>query len=110
MESLGYEVLGAYGIPGRRYFRKENRGGIRTHNIHAFGAGSTEVERHLAFRDYMNAHPGDAQRYSELKRRLAAEHPQSMDGYMDGKDGFIKEMDRRAARWRASQTGEQPAA
>ena len=105
MESLGYEVMGEYGIPGRRYFRKENREGIRTHNIHAFAAGSAEVERHLAFRDYMIAHPGDAQRYSELKRRLAGEHPQSMDGYMDGKDGFIKEMDRRAAQWRTSQAG-----
>ncbi|MFL6211985.1 MAG: GrpB family protein [Pyrinomonadaceae bacterium] len=105
MESLGYEVMGEYGIPGRRYFRKDNQEGIRTHHIHAFEAGSAEVERHLAFRDYMIAHPGDAQRYSELKRRLAEEHPQSIDGYMDGKDGFIKEMDRRATQWQASQTG-----
>ena len=105
MESLGYEVMGEYGIPGRRYFRKDNQEGIRTHNIHAFEAGSAEAERHLAFRDYMIAHPGDAQRYSELKRKLAEEHPQSLDGYMDGKDGFIKEMDRRAARWRTSQAG-----
>jgi GrpB-like predicted nucleotidyltransferase (UPF0157 family) len=52
----------------------------------------------------MIAHPVDAQRYSELKRKLAEEHPQSMDGYMDGKDDFIKEIDRRAAQWRASQT------
>jgi len=105
MESLGYEVMGEYGIPGRRYFRKDNQEGVRTHNVHAFEAGSAEVERHLAFRDYMIAHPVEAQRYSELKRRLAEEHPQSMDGYMDGKDGFIKEMDRRAARWRTSQAG-----
>ncbi|HEV7892674.1 MAG TPA: GrpB family protein [Pyrinomonadaceae bacterium] len=104
MESLGYEVMGEYGIPGRRYFRKDNREGIRTHHIHAFEAGSAEVERHLSFRDYMLAHPVDAQRYSELKRKLAEEHAQSMDGYMDGKDDFIKEIDRRAAQWRASQT------
>lgn len=102
MESLGYEVMGEYGIPGRRYFRKDDREGVRTHHIHAFESGSAEVERHLAFRDYMTAHPLDAQRYSELKRKLAEENPQSMDGYMDGKDAFIKEMDRRAARWRAS--------
>jgi GrpB-like predicted nucleotidyltransferase (UPF0157 family) len=104
MESIGYEVMGEYGISGRRYFRKQIREGIRTHNIHAFEAGSAEVERHLAFRDYIIAHPEDAQRYSELKRKLADEHPQSIDGYMDGKDGFIKEMDRRAAHWRTSQT------
>ena len=103
MESLGYEVMGEYGINGRRYFRKDNREGIRTHHIHAFETGSAEIERHLTFRDYMIAHPAEAQRYSELKRKLAKEHTQSMDGYMDGKEGFIKEMDRRAARWRRSQ-------
>jgi GrpB-like predicted nucleotidyltransferase (UPF0157 family) len=105
MESLGYEVMGEFGIPGRRYFRRDNEEGVRTHNVHAFGAGSAEAERHLAFRDYMIAHPADAQRYSELKRKLAEEHPQSLDGYMDGKDGFVKEMDRRAARWRQSLAG-----
>jgi GrpB-like predicted nucleotidyltransferase (UPF0157 family) len=110
MESLGYEVMGEFGIPGRRYFRKDNREGLRTHQIHAFETGSAEAVRHLAFRDYMIAHPEDAQSYSELKRKLADEHPQSMDGYMDGKDNFIKEMDQRAARWRASQSGQQPAA
>lgn len=99
------QKMGEYGIPGRRYFRKHNQEGIRTHNIHTFEAGSAEVERHLAFRDYMIAHPGDARRYSELKMRLADEHPQSMDGYMDGKDGFIKEIDRMAAQWRTSQAG-----
>ena len=102
MGSIGYEVLGEYGISGRRSFRKDDERGVRTHQVHVFEAGSAEVVRHLAFRDYMIAHPGDAQKYSELKRRLAEEHPQNMDGYMDGKDGFIKEMDRRAARWRTS--------
>lgn len=109
MEALGYEVMGEYGIPGRRYFRKDDKEGIRTHHVHVFEAGSAEAGRHLAFRDYMIAHPLEAQRYSELKRKLAEEHSQSIDGYMDGKDGFIKEVDRRAARWRASQAGGQPA-
>jgi GrpB-like predicted nucleotidyltransferase (UPF0157 family) len=47
----------------------------------------------------MIAHPESAKAYSELKRRLADEHPDNPDGYMDGKDGFIKEMDVRAAAW-----------
>lgn len=102
MASEGYEVMGEYGIPGRRYFRKDDEAGVRTHHVHVFEAGSAEVVRHLAFRDYMLAHPSDAQEYSELKRGLAQQHPQDMDGYIDGKDGFIKEMDRRAALWRTS--------
>src|SRR5215204_6648714 len=71
MESLGYEVMGEYGIPGRRYFRKDDPAAIRTHNVHVFEAGSAEAERHLAFRDYMLAHPGVAHGYSELKRKKA---------------------------------------
>ena len=57
MESLGYEVMGEYGIPGRRYFRKNNQEGIRTYHIHVFVAGLAEAERHLAFRDYMIRSP-----------------------------------------------------
>ena len=103
MESLGYEVKGEFGIPGRRYFRKDNQAGIRTHQVHTFESGSAQVTRHLAFRNFLNAHPEEAQKYSELKRKLAAEHPQNMDGYISGKDDFIKEIDRRAAQWIALQ-------
>jgi GrpB-like predicted nucleotidyltransferase (UPF0157 family) len=104
MEALGYEAMGEFGIPGRRYFRKDNQEGIRTYQIHVFEAGSAQIDRHLAFRDYMIAHPEDARKYSELKRKLAKEHSQSIDGYMDGKDSFIKEIDRKALRWHPSQT------
>jgi GrpB-like predicted nucleotidyltransferase (UPF0157 family) len=97
MESLGYEVMGEFGIPGRRYFRKDGANGKRTHQIHVFQAGSPQVSRHLAFRDHMIAHPSDAEYYSRLKQRLAAQHPLDMDAYMDGKDGFIKEIDGKAA-------------
>lgn len=100
MEALGYKVMGEYGIPGRRYFRKDNEVGTRTHHVHTFEISSLEVERHLAFRDYLIAHPKDAQKYSELKRELAGKYPQNIDRYMDGKDGFIKEMDWLAAKWR----------
>jgi len=103
MESLGYEVMGEYGIPERRFFRKNNQAGVRTHHIHIFEVGSAQVKRHLAFRDYMIAHPEAAQQYSELKRELARENPQDIDGYMDGKDGFIKEIDQKAAQWSGTQ-------
>jgi GrpB-like predicted nucleotidyltransferase (UPF0157 family) len=100
MEALGYEVMREFGIPGRRYFRKDNEAGIRTHHVHTFETASLEIERHLAFRDYMIAHPEDAQKYSELKRELAKKlHINDIEGYMDGKDAFIKEMEKRAVEW-----------
>ena len=104
MEMLGYEAKGEVGILGRRYFRKNSPSGIRTHQVHAFAANSSEGERHLAFRDYMIAHPAEAQEYGELKRKLAREHPDDITAYSDGKEPFIKEHEARAIAWRSSQT------
>ena len=103
MESLGYEAMGEYGIPGRRYFRKNDSEGVRKFHVHTFARGSAEAVRHLAFRDYLLAHPSEAQKYSALKQTLAKKFPQNIDAYMDGKDGFIKETERRALVWRQGQ-------
>ena len=100
MEVLGYEALGEFGLVGRRYFRKENPPGIRTHHVHTFQVGSPEIERHLAFRDYLIAHPEDAQKYGELKLELAQKYPEDIEGYMDGKDEFVKEVEKKAIQWR----------
>ncbi|MDY6941328.1 MAG: GrpB family protein [Cyanobacteriota bacterium] len=102
MESLGYETMGEYGIPDRRYFRKDDRHGTRTHHVHVFEVGSAQIDRHLHFRDYMRTHPEDARKYSDLKRQLARKYPQDIESYMDGKDDFIKEMDKKAAIWHKS--------
>jgi GrpB-like predicted nucleotidyltransferase (UPF0157 family) len=101
MASLGYEVMGEYGIPDRRFFRKDSPAGVRTHHVHTFEVDSAQVQRHLAFRDYMINHPEDAQAYSALKRRLASEYPADIAAYMDGKHGFVQVIDRKAAQWRS---------
>lgn len=102
MEALGYEALGEFGIPGRRYFRKDDARGERTHQVHAFREGSPEVVRHLAFRAYMAAHPDDAQAYGRLKQHLAGLHPEDIEAYMAGKDAYIKDRERVALAWWAS--------
>ena len=115
MQVIGYDAKGEYGIPQRRYFQKSSsdksssdknssdKNGSeesRTHHVHIFEVGSNQVARHLTFRDYMIAHPEEAQRYSDLKRRLAKEHSTNRAKYIDGKDGFIKAIDRKALQWR----------
>ena len=98
MTKLGYEAMGEFGIPGRRFFRKNNAFGIRTHHVHVFEINSPEVKRHLAFRDYIIAHPAEAKQYSDLKQKLAKQFPEDIESYMDGKDEFIKNIDRKATR------------
>ena len=101
MAGLGYEGRGEFGLPGRRYFTKTTDG-RRTHQIHAYTTGNPELERHLAFRDFMISHPDNARSYSKLKEDLARAFPTDIEGYMDGKDVFIKEMEREALIWRRS--------
>lgn len=98
-EEQGYEYMGEFGIPGRRYLRKE-RNGIRTHHIHIFGVESQrDIRRHLAVRDYLRAHAAAAKAYGALKRRLARQFPEDLEAYCDGKDAFVKQLERDALDW-----------
>jgi GrpB-like predicted nucleotidyltransferase (UPF0157 family) len=99
MEALGYEVMGEFGIPGRRYFRKDNGSGIRTHQIHAFTSGSPHLVRHLAFRDYLRSHPGVAREYDALKLRLIVSCQGDVERYIEGKQDFVQQVEREAWAW-----------
>jgi GrpB-like predicted nucleotidyltransferase (UPF0157 family) len=99
MIRLGYQPRGERGIPGRRYFVKGDSS-ARTHHVHMYQSGNPEVESHLNFRDYMIAHPEEAQAYSCLKEELARRFPEDIKSYVEGKDGFIKEIDIKAKAWR----------
>lgn len=99
LEKIGYEALGEFGIPSRRYFRKDDMSGMRTHQIHAFAAGSHDLLRHIAFRDYLMAHPKVAAEYGRLKSDLANQYPSDIDRYISGKDSFVKEHEAKALKW-----------
>ena len=99
MKELGYEVMGEYGIPKRRFFRKG--GNNRTHHIHIFQVGNEEIERHINFKEYLIAHPDKAREYSKLKEKLANKYTYDVENYINGKSDFIKEIDRKAKfRWK----------
>lgn len=98
-EAIGYEVLGEFGIAGRRYLRKG--GDERTHQLHIFEQGADEqIERHLALRDYLRAHPQDAAVYGRLKRQLAQQFPWDIESYCDGKDDLVRKLEQAALQWR----------
>lgn len=101
LRALGYEAMGEFGIPRRRYFRRDALPGLRTHQLHSFESGSVGARRHLAFRDYMNAHADAAQAYSDLKQRLACASPDDMAAYVRGKDAFVKQHETLALAWAA---------
>ncbi|GGB54163.1 hypothetical protein GCM10011316_27750 [Roseibium aquae] len=101
MQLLGYEAMGTFGIAERRYFRKFNAERRRTHHLHVFVAGSDHAIRHLAFRDYLIAHPEKAAEYVALKRKLSRIDGGDWDSYVSGKDRFVQNMERLAVDWYA---------
>ncbi len=98
MVALGYQPRGEFGIAGRRFFPK-SIDGIRAFNVHVFAHDDPGAARHLAFRDYMRAHPDAAADYAALKREGARLHPHDIEGYMEHKDEFIKKFEAIALRW-----------
>jgi len=112
MQQLGYQPRGECldnpipGTPGRFYFSRDTDG-VRTHQVHVCQEGHPDIEDKLAFRDYLRAHRKEAQAYSRLKERLAAEHPHDIVGYIQGKDAFVQDIIAQAQAWRhkAHETG-----
>lgn len=97
-EAAGYECMGEFGIPGRRYFRKG--GDFRTHQIHIFQQDNhRDILRHLAVREYLRAHPEAAKEYGALKIRIAKQYPEDIEGYCDAKDAFVKALELAAVEW-----------
>ncbi|MCZ2259950.1 GrpB family protein [Sporosarcina sp. G11-34] len=64
--------------------------------IHIF---RVEIERHLAFRDYLREHPEVCSQYGQLKSKLANQYPHDIDGYGDGKKDFVKSVEKDAIKW-----------
>ncbi|MBB4822931.1 GrpB-like predicted nucleotidyltransferase (UPF0157 family) [Sporosarcina luteola] len=97
MRELGYEAKGENGIAGRRYFQKG--GNDRTHHVHVYEERSPEIGRHLAFRDYLRAHPAIAKKYGDVKEELAKRYPNDIAAYIKGKEQLALEIEREAVEW-----------
>ena len=89
VEELGYEYRGDGEIPGRHYFRKFTRG-ERTHHLNIVEHEGEFWKRHILFRDYLREQPREAERYYELKVRLAEQFGTDRVGYTEAKTEFIE--------------------
>jgi GrpB-like predicted nucleotidyltransferase (UPF0157 family) len=85
-EKAGYTYKGEYGLPGRHFF---TRGSPVTHHLHLVAKGSLHWDNWILFRDYLRAHPAEAQRYREFKRQLAKRFVHDRDAYTRAKTPFV---------------------
>jgi len=81
-------------IPDRRYFDVQT--GTRDAHLHMVELGGAFWQRHIAFRDYLRAHPDTARQYDCLKRELAARFGSDREGYTEAKTAFIRSIERLA--------------
>ena len=98
LEAIGYEYVPELErqIPSRRYFRKR-RERRRTHQIHLVERSNSEWwDRHVLFRDHLQAHPEVAEEYARLKHELSGRFRDDRAAYTEAKTAFIHEVVRRA--------------
>jgi GrpB-like predicted nucleotidyltransferase (UPF0157 family) len=99
IEALDYRWHGEFGISGRRYCTLTDEAGIRVVQLHFFNTTSPHVERHIAFRNYLRAHPDEATAYAAEKRRAQNLHPVNSHAYADEKSKWIRTAETKALIW-----------
>ena len=70
-------------------------GSKRSHHVHVTEQLG-EMWQRLAFRDYLRAHPEEAETYQRLKKRLAAEHRTDREAYTYAKSAYVESVMRKA--------------
>jgi GrpB-like predicted nucleotidyltransferase (UPF0157 family) len=77
-----------------RYLTQES--GDTQWQVHVFSAGCEEIERMLAFRDWLRANADDRLHYENVKRELAARTWRHVQNYADAKADIVREILARA--------------
>ena len=97
IEALGYIVKGENGISGRRYFQKGDN--QHSHHVHAFQTSDLHLLRHIAFKEYLIAHPIIAAEYDKIKKEAVSKNDNDINIYMTLKNGFIQKHEKLALEW-----------
>ena len=71
-------------------------------NLHVFSTGSPEIDRMLAFRDWLRTNASDRELYARSKRALAQQDWKYTQNYADAKAAVIGEIISRAQRSKSS--------
>ncbi len=87
LEPLGFIYFGSYGIEGRHFFRRKDSLSV---NVHMFETGHIEIERHIAFRDALQADDQLRSAYQHLKEELAERFPNDVESYALSKSDFVE--------------------
>lgn len=96
LRERGYHLLPSASGENQLLFAKgsyyEGTGDLQTHFIHAVRVGSREWFDYLNFRNYLTEYREVAEKYAELKLRLARENADNRERYTAAKSDFIRDV------------------
>lgn len=69
-------------------------------NLHVWSADSSEIDRHIAFRDWLRTHEDDCRLYADAKRALSSLEFATMSNYAESKNSVVQEIQYRIDRAR----------
>lgn len=77
---------------------------VRIAHVHIWVYGTPSWDRHIAFREYLKAHPKVKQEYENIKLGLSKKDWEHGMAYNDGKNDFIKREEAKAIEWYKTKT------
>ena len=92
LEEIGYHHEGDLGITAREAFKYSGKEHLQKHHLYVCPQDSAELNRHIAFRNYLRAHPEAVCEYSRIKEEGAALFPNDIEKYIRHKAPFIEEI------------------
>lgn len=95
VEGETYTVKKEPTIGGDYLIRKEEDGKVKAF-IHVYKTGDMNGITSIMFRDYINSHEDEKQRYEQLKIELYNKYKDNRKEYTYGKDKYIKDVIKKA--------------
>ena len=92
LATIGYEHEGNSGIEGREMFKYSGKEHLMDHHLYVCPEDSSELKRHVLFRDYLLSHPDAVQAYSQIKKVAAELYPHDIDSYINHKGTVIEKI------------------
>ena len=89
---IGYQHEGDLGIVGREAFKYDGKEHLKKHHLYVCPEDSPELRRHIAFRDFLRAHPEAVREYSRIKEEGAKQYPNDIERYIEYKSPFIEKI------------------
>ena len=92
LATIGYEHEGNGGIQDREAFKYSAKEHLMDHHLYVCPQDSSELKRHILFRDYLLSHPDAVQAYSKIKKEAAELYPHDIDSYINHKGSVIEKI------------------